>query len=207
MRMKNLKSVLFAAPLLLAAAAFAQETTPGQKPPETAPLPETPTPKAGEPAPKFSEPLPLIPETPPMVEKPEAVERPEAVEKPGAAAGRGQRGKRRAPQLTSVRLDERIRIREVKTLALKDQGIVQEKLRADAAKTDAGKREGLKKYYERLYARMGAIEPKFKAKFDQFSTRMTKRLDQHRIEPSELIEEEFENQQRMLEEETVGVKY
>jgi hypothetical protein len=118
------------------------------------PLPEQPAleydAETGDPV--FTEPLPLIPETP------------EDVPRPGTGRGEIQQPAPDQPAATSKTAESinemrmRIRYREVKTEALRDPAVQAEWERAERATVDAEKRDALKSYYTKLYARMLKID-------------------------------------------------
>lgn len=174
--MKTLTAFLFT--ILLAAPLRAQETAPE-------PLP------GQEPQSQLEKPISLIPETAPAIGKPKNGE-------PGTAAEQ-QFQKSRTIQ-SEADLKQRIRLREVKTIALKDPAVQRERERAEAATTEREKREALRSYYERLHTRIlkidGSLADLAKKRLDL----QLAHLSQSRIEPPG-VNDEREAAARNAEEE------
>lgn len=132
-----------------------------------------PSPIALSPA-KPAEPLPLIPDTPDITEKPK-----------GSAIANPR------PDKTSAAEDElgaRLRMREIRTLALKDAKIQSEWDRAHAVKTDFEKREAMKSYYTLLYAKMQKLDGSLQKRIAELKSISIKRLTQHNIDPTDPVD-------------------
>ena len=89
-------------------------------------------------------------------------------------------------------LADPIHFREARTKALRDAQVQVEWERANKAKTDYGKREGLKSYYKLLYAKIVKIDPSVK-KVSEFREKVSlHRLEQTRIDPTAPLDDSFE---------------
>lgn len=127
---------------------------------------------------QVAEPLPLIPETLAPAEK-----------MPERTTGEPDASRKKSKTETAADdLKQRIRFREVKTRALSDPQVRDEWQRAEAARTDAGKREALRRFYERLYARMLRLDGSLKSRIAAAERSSLAMLRQSRIDPSETIE-------------------
>ena len=80
---------------------------------------------------------------------------------------------------------KRIRLREIKTQALKDEGVQLEMETANAAKTDSDKRAALKRYYNLLCNRMIKIDPSLKTEIEARRHSYLARYDQNRVRTAE----------------------
>jgi len=80
---------------------------------------------------------------------------------------------------------KRIRLREIKTQALKDEAIQLELETANAAKTDSDKRAALKRYYNLLCDRMLKIDSSLKTEIEARRHNYLARYDQNRVRTSE----------------------
>lgn len=131
------------------------------------------------------EPLGLIPETLEPAPKPSGT----ALIEPGAM----EKAVEQKIDKTTAAQDElnaRIKMRELKTKFERDPKIAGELDRANAAKTDYEKREALRSYYTMLYERIAKADSSLKKRADAARVRMTHRLDQTRIAPTEPIDPE-----------------
>ena len=160
-------TLLFSSTLALAiCTAAAQEPAPAK--PQ---LRSTPPSPLAPPPPSQDEPLPLIPDAPENTARP----RGRALSEPGQ-------------DKTSAAEDElaaRVRMREVKTLALKDAKVQAELDRARAAQTDLDKREAMKSYYTLLYAKMVKLDGSLQKRVALLRNTSIKRLTQHNIDPTD----------------------
>jgi hypothetical protein len=73
-------------------------------------------------------------------------------------------------------LQARIRLRQVKSKALQDPKFEAEWAQAQAATTNAAKRELLTRYYNSLYDRMAALDPKLKPRLEELRQSLTWRV-------------------------------
>jgi hypothetical protein len=73
-------------------------------------------------------------------------------------------------------LQMRIRLRQVKSKALQDPRFEAEWTQAQAATTNAAKRELLTRYYNSLYNRMAALDPKLKPRLEELRQSLTWRI-------------------------------
>lgn len=85
-------------------------------------------------------------------------------------------------------LNARIKMRELKTKVDRDPKVVAELERANTAPTDYEKREAMRSYYTMLYDKIAKLDPSLKKRADEARVRMTHRLDQTRIAPTEPVE-------------------
>lgn len=137
---------------------------------------------AAAPAAAAKEPLGLIPETLEPAPKPKGG----ALLEPGDATMPEQKiDKTTAAQ---DELNARIKMRDLKTKVDRDPKVIGELDRANAAKTDYEKREALRSYYTLLYDRIAKLDPSLKKRANEAKMRMSHRLDQTRIAPTEPIE-------------------
>lgn len=171
--MKFFTATFFAAFLLLLAPLAAQDANvvplPGMQSadhaaqPAPAPLPDT---------------LPLIPDALQPVEKP--------VHKSGASgagAGRPNPVKKNRTEATANDFAERIKFREAKTRALRDEKIEAVAARAAAAKTDGEKRAALKQYYTLFYEKILKIDGSLKKIVAGRGEQSLKQLDEKNVRP------------------------
>jgi hypothetical protein len=130
---------------------------------EPEPLPS----KSGTETPLFTEPESLIP--------------------PGTSTPRLEAAPKssRKKFLAADELKERIRFRQVQTRALHNPAVIAEKEHAAFARTDAGKREALRNYYNLLYAGMLKIEPTLSARVTKVKEASLRRLAQRRVRPDQ----------------------
>jgi hypothetical protein len=170
-------------------AAMAQEA------PKPQPEAEKPQLRGDEPAPKDpamklepaaapKEPLGLIPETLEPVPKPSGT----ALIEPGAAMEKVIEQKIDKTTAAQDELNARIKMRELKTKFERDPKISAELERANTAKTDYEKREALRSYYTMLYDRIGKADSSLKKRATEAKQRLTHRLDQTRVAPTEPVE-------------------
>ena len=159
---------LFTISLVAVSVLSAQEPAPA-KPQMRSTLP---SPVAPPPAPA-NETLPLIPETPDNNEK----------AKGGGAIS--ESGKKDKTSAAEDDLTARVRLREIKTQALKDAKIQAEWDRAHAAKTDFEKRDAMKNFYTLLYARMAKLDGSLQKRIDKIRDSAIHRLTQHDIDPTD----------------------
>jgi hypothetical protein len=109
-------------------------------------------------------------------------------DRPNSLSGQKSEAKRARSKVEGT-LQERIHYRDLKTRILADGVLQQQWDLAQRARTDAGKREGLKKYYTMFFDRMEKLDPAMKPKIDRRRTLVFHSLEQRRIKSSELIEE------------------
>jgi len=81
-------------------------------------------------------------------------------------------------------------MRELKTKVDRDPKIAGELDRANSAKTDYEKREAMRSYYTLLYDAIAKLDPSLKKRAEEAKLRMTKRLDQTRVAPTEPLASE-----------------
>ena len=162
----NITPALFAA--LLTSTLIAQEPV---KPeiPASPPSPVAPSPAIN------SEPLPLIPDT---LEQPVEKSRGTALTQP----------KRDKTSEAEDELATRIRLRELRSKALKDPKIQAEWERAHTVKTDAEKRASLTSYYTLLYTKMAKLDGSLKKRITALQNLSIRRLTPRNIDPSNVLE-------------------
>ena len=130
-----------------------------EEPTQVAPEPVKPRgPEALEPAGELN----LIPETPLPQTKPKSS---------GAVVK-----KKSSTEQSADDLQARVRLRQVKTKALQDPKFEEEWAQAQAATTNAGKRDLLTRYYNHLYDRMAALDPKLKPRLEELRQSLTWRI-------------------------------
>lgn len=163
--MKRITTLLFSTAIIALCPLVAQET----KPETTA---EKPAASATATAAAVDA-IPLIPETVPVVEKstatggvPVLVEAEKKLNKSKSVA-------------TVDELKDRVRFREVKTLALKDSKVQEAWELSSAAKTEPDKRASLKRYYVQLYARMQQIDSSLKVQIEEKKKRSLAPLEKN----------------------------
>lgn len=171
------------------AAATLITATVAQEPPklklrESAPAPQEPAIKL-EPTAPTKEPLGLIPETIEPAEKPKG----SALVEPAAAMVESA-VEQKIDKTTAAQdeLNARIKMRDLKTKFERDPKIAGELERANTAKTDYEKREALRSYYTMLYDRIAKADGSLKKRADEAKSRLTHRLDQTRVAPTEPVE-------------------
>ncbi len=163
----------------------AAESTPAPKIEPAAPKPTlrpTPPSPIAPPADPEMELLPLIPDTPPALDLPppgEAIPQPPDIT---------QELKSERAAAVENELRNRIRLRQIKTKALKDPRIQADWERAQTARTEFEKREALKDYYTTLYDRMTKLDSSLKGQIKDLRTESLRRLRQHRMAPTEPLE-------------------
>ncbi|MEI8341986.1 MAG: hypothetical protein WCH43_10695 [Verrucomicrobiota bacterium] len=174
--MKTVIALLFTA--VIVSSLCAQETKPDTMPAEPAASP-TPTPTAVL-DPLSTEPLQLIPDTPSTVPKPSRSSSGRSMEQPYDSAASMDDAKEKLKKSKAVAdaddLKERIRFREVKTLAVKDGKVQQQWELAQTAPTTRGKTEALKQYYNLLYSRMLAMDKSLKTRIEKSKSEALTRL-------------------------------
>lgn len=121
----------------------------------------------------------LIPETPEMTEKPDG----SAILPPGSEEP-SRTIKRSKTEIAADELALKVRFRQVKTRAMGDPAVQAEWNNAQAARTDAEKRAGLKRYYQLLYGRMAKIDKSLEKQIHEKEQISVRRLQQNRIQPS-----------------------
>lgn len=141
-----------------------------------------PAPAPAPAAPK--EPLGLIPETLEPAPKPKGT----SLLEPGEVVAAAMEQKIDKTTAAQDELNARIKIRELKTKVDRDPKVVAELERANTAPTDFEKREALRSYYTLLYEKIAKLDPTLKKRADEARMRMTHRLDQTRIAPTEPVE-------------------
>lgn len=139
-----------------------------------------------EPAAK-SEPLGLIPDTLVPVPKPKGTA---LTEPSGLEEGTMKEQKIDKTTAASDELNQRIKMRDLKTKVDRDPKVAGELERANVAKTDYEKREALRSYYTMLYDKIAKLDPSLQKRANDAKSRMTHRLDQTRVAPTEPIEPE-----------------
>jgi len=172
--MKFFTATFFAALLLAITTTMAQDPNtvpiPDKQPTEPQPLP------LAQPSPT---PFSLMPDNmPPPVEKPS--HRSTEPTKPGPAAPSVKKNKTEATEDDTA---DRIKFREAKTKALRDEKVQQLSALVDAAKSDPDKRAALRQYYTVLYARILKIDGSIKKLVSQRLTASLQTLDQSRVRP------------------------
>ncbi len=110
--------------------------------------------------------LELIPDSAPPASKPKAE-------------------KKSKTEIVEEELAERIRLRQAQTRAQADPAVQAEWENAQRAHTDYEKREGLKRYYALLYARIRKIDPKVKKLAAEREAYSIRKLTQSRLAPTE----------------------
>jgi hypothetical protein len=130
---------------------------------------DTPAQPSPAPAPDS---LSLIPDAPPEAQKP-----------PRRSGGTVSQNPIRKNKTDAGAQDfaERIKFREAKTKALRDEQIQQELSNADAARKDQEKRDALKRYYKLLYAKILKIDGSLKKIVAQRQEQSLKQLDQNNV--------------------------
>jgi type IV secretory pathway VirB10-like protein len=123
-----------------------------------------------------SEALPLIPE---------GVEQREQPRGTGTALAEPKKNKTSEAE---NELTARVRMRELKTRALRDAKVRAEWERAQTARTDAEKRDALTAYYTQLYTKMGEFDGSIKKRADLLKETSIRRITQRRVAPSEILE-------------------
>ena len=123
-----------------------------------------------------SETLPLIPE---------GVEQREQPKVTGTALAEPKKNKTSEAE---NELTARIRMRELKTRALRDAKVRSEWERAQTARTDAEKRDALTAYYTQLYTKIGEFDGSIKKRADLLKETSIRRITQRRVAPSEMLE-------------------
>jgi hypothetical protein len=173
---------LFAASIFTAALAQAQDA------PKPA-LRSEPQLRTTAPAPASADrqdPIGLIPDLVEPAGKPEGGAIPQPGRDLSGSDGRGPRVDK-----TTAAQDEmaaRIRFRELTTKASLDPKIAAELDKANSARTDLEKREGLKQYYTVLYGRVVKLDRSLEKRATQLKARLIHRLSQTRIDPTEPID-------------------
>jgi hypothetical protein len=152
--------------------ASAQAPTPAtpakEEPTQVAPEPVKPSgPEVLEPVGEFS----LIPETLLPSTKPKSS---------GAVVK-----KKSSTEQAGDDLQMRIRLRQVKSKALQDPKFETEWAQAQAATTNAAKRDLLTRYYNSLYDRMAALDPKLKPRLEEMRQSLTWRIGARGKKPAQ----------------------
>ena len=151
-----------------------------QEPALPSPTPSAPSAPAGSPTPAPMTLTPLTPETPPLETQPV----PGPMIPPLPPEPQIPQPRKSTTVTSEQDLKLRIRFREAKTLALKDLGVQEQWARSRAATTDPQKREALREYYTRLYARMLKIDGSLAATIEEHRTAALARLSQGNIAPA-----------------------
>ena len=142
----------------------------------------TPAPAAAE----RQDPIGLIPDLVEPAGKPEGGAIPQPGRDLSGSDGRGPRVDK-----TTAAQDEmaaRIRLRELTNKASLDPKIVDELDKANHARTDLEKREGLKQYYTLLYGRVVKLDRSLEKRATELKARLIRRLAQTRVDPTEPID-------------------
>lgn len=185
-------------PLILSAtalAAYAQEA-PAPAAPAASELgapaaPAASAPAAPAPSTKADPALDLMPAQPGQLRPPPATDPalpliPQAPESAPKKRSDGDKPKKSKTEAAEEEQTALIRLREAKTRALtSDPTFIKEFHDANARHTDLEKREALKKYYQRLYARIRKIDPTTKKLAMEREQEALSRLVQRRIAPTE----------------------
>lgn len=143
-----------------------------QEPGADAPLP------GQEPRNQLEKPVSLIPETAPQIGKPKGGKSELTPEEKLASSKTLQ---------SEAQLKLRIRLRQVKTLALKDPVVQEDWAQAGAAATDPERRQALHDYYEHLYARILKIDNSLADLVKTRKNAALDRLTQNRLDPPTAI--------------------
>ncbi len=120
---------------------------------------------------------PLMPDQTPSLDKPESGF--------GTAPSTEKQERKSKTEVFKQGLKDRVRFRQVETLALTDRAVQVEWEHSFAARTEAEKRAALQKYYKLLYARMLKIDSSIKTMITLQATDADHRLLQTRISPTE----------------------
>lgn len=176
--MKLFTATFFAATLLSLHVLQAQDANTVPLPPDSPAAPTAPNPAEAEPTP-----LPLIPDMPAPVEKPTYH---------GNSSGSTGSGRNNPAPVkknkTAESIDDvadRIKLREAKIKALKDEKIQAEWDTAQTAKTDYEKRAALRRYYTLLYTKIIKIDGSLKKLATVRMAESIKQLDQNLVRPEE----------------------
>ncbi|MEO8351396.1 MAG: hypothetical protein ABI680_06670 [Chthoniobacteraceae bacterium] len=157
----------------------APKIEPAAPKPTLRPTPPPPIEPLGDPEMEL---LPLIPDTPPALDLPKPGE---AIPQPPDIS-RELNSERAAAVENELR--NRIRLRQIKTKALRDSKIQADWDRAQTARTDYEKRAALTDYYTRLYDRMTKLDNSLKGQIKALRSESLRRVRQHRIAPTEPLE-------------------
>lgn len=144
---------------------------------QDAPKPQlrsTPPSPLAPPPPPESDALPLIPEDIELGDRPK-----------GTALAEPKKNKTSEAE---NELGARIRMRELKTRALRDPKVRAEWDRAQTARTDAEKRDALTGYYTQLYAKITEFDSSLKKRVDVLKQASIKRITQRNVAPSEVLD-------------------
>ncbi len=129
---------------------------------------------AGSQSAALEQPISLIPESLPDPSQKPAPD--------GAAFKETEKKLKKAKEdISADALKNRIRFREVKNQALKDDGIQAEMEAAKSAGTDAEKKAALKRFYNRLFDRMLKIDATLKEEVEARRKSYVSRYDQKRV--------------------------
>jgi hypothetical protein len=169
--MKFFKATFLAAVLLPLYTLVAQDAN-------SVPVPDklfldTPVQPSPAPAPDS---LSLIPDAPPPMDKP-----PRRSGSGGSHSNAQNPIRKNKTEAGIQDFAERIKFREAKTKALRDEQIQQELSNADAARKDREKREALKRYYKLLYAKILKIDGSLKKIVAQRQEQSLKQLEQSNV--------------------------
>ena len=183
--MRFQKNLALCIALVALRAAFAGEPVPSGNPVPSPPLPSIPakppateagkTLSLGEPIPRPTAPPSLLPD-----EIPDRATRPGPVKLPPArkpAAGL-------KPQATAAELDQRIRYSKARNVAEANGGVRAAWEESRDAKTDQAKRDALKRYYDRLFAQMLAVDRGIAPLIEQRHKAEAAALTQKQIAPT-----------------------
>ena len=89
---------------------------------------------------------------------------------------------------TAEQLRQAIRIRELKTRLLEEPAIHDQRVLADTAKTDAGRRAALRNFYTLLYTKIEKIDPSLHDVVEGMLYNQLLALEQANVRPSKLLE-------------------
>lgn len=139
--------------------------------PAEAPLPSAAPATGGT----VAEPAPLIPEPPPLVPPSGTLSVPPSR---GDLPSPEQSFQKSKTGAAISQVDQKVRYRQAKTRALKDEKLSAMKDEAYAAHTEREKRAGLKKYYNALFDRMLKIDGSVKPEIEKNRKLSINRLEQ-----------------------------
>jgi|GEM_PF-3031418 len=176
--MKFFTAIIFTATVISLHALMAQDANVVPLP-DTTPSPLSPQ-TGSQPSPT---PLSLIPDMPAPVEKPSR--RSSGGTSGGSRPGAVNPVKKNTTETNTNDIADRIKFREAKTKALRDEKVQEQLALAESAKNDREKRIYLKKYYTLLYAKILKIDGSIKKLVSQRQAQSLKQLDQSKVRPEE----------------------
>lgn len=161
------------APADMAGSVETKETTPAAAA-EGVAIPDAGNPTASDGNPLFAEPIDSIPGDMPLLDDGAFLQ---------DNAAQERTFKRSKTAIANDQLRLRIKLREAKTKALKDEKIQDALARADAATTPAENREAMKEYYKLLNARIIKIDSSLKTLSEERTKLAVQKLSQRRLRP------------------------